>query len=66
VPLDESELAQHTARAGLMRAGTGRAGALAKSYELKAGASGEFIWDRPEDRDGNPASTASSWTNGRE
>lgn len=62
----ESELAQITARAGLLRAGTGRSNAHGKSYELKPGASGQLIWDRPLPQDGDPDDTAASWTNGRE
>jgi len=60
-----SQLAQITARAGVGRAGTMRAGCAPKSYELKP-ASGEILWNRPTASDGNPATTASNWTNVRE
>lgn len=60
-----SQLAQLTSRAGLLRAGTGRAGAHGKSYELKP-SSGEIIWQRPVATDGNPDDTAASWTTERE
>lgn len=62
----ESELSQLTARAGILRAGTGRAGALAKSYELRADGTGQFIWQRPVATDGDPDDTAGSYTTVRE
>jgi hypothetical protein len=64
--IEGEQLAQITARAGVLRAGTGRAGAAPKSYELKADGSGEIIWNRPVASDGDPASTAAGWTTGRE
>lgn len=63
--IQKSQLAQLTARAGVLRAGTGRAEAYGKAYELKADGSGQLIWDRPVSTDGDPA-TGGSWTNGRE
>lgn len=63
--ITESELAQITARAGVMRAGTARAGSAPKSYELKP-SSGEIIWNRDLPQDGAPATTAPNWTTGRE
>jgi len=64
--IDSEELAQITARAGVLRAGTGRAGATGKAFELKANGTGQIIWDRPVASDGDPDDTAPSWTNGRE
>lgn len=57
-----SQLAQLTARAGVLRAGTGRAGAHGKSYELKNDNSGQIIWQRPVAEDGNPDDTVAGWT----
>lgn len=66
MPLSESNLSEITARAGVLRAGTGRAGSLAKSYELRADGSGQFIWQRPVANDGDPDDTAGSFTTVRE
>jgi len=65
--ITNSQLAQLTARAGVLRAGTGRAGGAPKSYKLKADGSGEILWDRPLPEDGRPPGTVTSgWTTGRE
>lgn len=64
--LDESKLSQITARAGVLRAGCGRAGSLAKSYELRADGSGQFMWQRPTETDGDPDDTTISVTTVRE
>lgn len=61
-----SQLAQITARAGLGRAGTMRAGVAPKAYQLKSGASGEILWNRPVAEDGDPSDNSSTWTTGRE
>jgi hypothetical protein len=53
----------------VLRAGTGRAGAAAKAYELKADGSGEIIWDRVQAGqvdEGEPENTPGSWANERE
>lgn len=63
-----SNLAQLTARAGVGRAGTMRAGAAPKVYELKADGTGEVIWDRSQAgavNEGDPGVPA-TWTTGRE
>lgn len=60
-----SQLAQMTARAGLGRAGTCRAGCAPDIDRLKPGGQGLIIWDRPTATDGDPAATASSWTTER-
>jgi len=63
--ITKSQLAQLTARAGVGRAGTMRAGAAPKAYKLKPG-TGQIIWTRPLPQDGDPDDTASTWTTGRE
>lgn len=63
-----SNLAWLTARAGVLRAGTGRAGAAPKVYELKADGSGQIIWNRSQAsavNEGDPGAPA-TWTTGRE
>jgi hypothetical protein len=67
--IQQSNLAQLTARAGVLRAGTGRAGAAPKVYELKANGTGQIIWDRAQAGtvgEGNPDDTADTWATGRE
>jgi hypothetical protein len=64
--LASEQLAQITSRVGVVRLGTGRLGAVAKDYELKADGSGQWIWNRPVARDGDPDDTASGWTTSRE
>lgn len=65
--ITSEQLAQLTARTGVARCGTARAGAVAKSYELRvATADGQFIWQRPVATDGDPDDTASGWVTGRE
>jgi hypothetical protein len=66
VSIEKSQLAQLTARAGVGRAGTCRAGAAPKSYELKANGTGEIIWDRPVATDGEPDDTPAVFTTERE
>lgn len=61
-----SQLAQITARAGLGRAGTMRAGVAPKSYQLKNDATGQILWNRPVAEDGAPSDNSSTWTTGRE
>lgn len=62
--ITSEQLAQITARAGVGRAGTMRAGVAPKAYELKA--NGEIIWNRPVSQDGDPDDTPAGWTTGRE
>lgn len=57
-----SNLAQITARAGVGRAGTMRAGVTFKPEEIKANATGEIIWNRSLPNDGDPDDTANAWT----
>lgn len=64
--INDSEIAQITARAGVGRAGTMRAGAVPKVYELKANGSGEIIWNRDVTRDGDPDDTTDTSVIGRE
>lgn len=64
--LASEQLAQITSRLGVARAGTARLGAAPAAYQLKADGSGEIIWNRPVDKDGDPATTAAGWTTGRE
>lgn len=61
------QLAQLTARSGVMRSGTGRSAAAPKSYELKSDGSGQILWNRPVMDDGRPPGTVTtSWTTLRE
>jgi len=62
--IQKSNLSQITARAGVLRAGTGRAACVPPTWELKP-ASGELIWNRPTEKDGNPSALAPAWTHGR-
>jgi hypothetical protein len=39
---------------------------VAEEWELKADGSGEFIWNRDADTDGNPDDTVANWTTVRE
>jgi len=67
--IQQSNLAQLTGRAGILRAGTGRSGAAPKAYELKADGTGQIIWNRAQATttgEGNPDDTAAGWTTGRE
>lgn len=64
--ISSDNLAQLTARVGVLRLGTGRLSAKAASYELKADGTGQFIWDRPTSTDGDPDDTADTWSNERE
>jgi hypothetical protein len=64
--LESNDLAWITARTAVARCGTARLGAFGKAYELKADGSGELIWNRPVDKDGDPDDTADGWTNVRE
>jgi hypothetical protein len=66
VAIADSELAQITARAGVGRAGTMRAGVTANADHLKADGSGEIIWNRPPSTDGDPAVTSDTYTTVRE
>jgi hypothetical protein len=61
--IESDELAQITARAGVLRAGTGRAGAVEEANRLKS--SGQFIWNRDEPNLGNPDDTAAGWVSTR-
>lgn len=61
----KSNLAQLTARAGILRAATGRSAVAPPTTQLKL-ASAEIIWNRPPAEDGNPDDTASTWTTVRE
>ena len=51
--ISSEQLAQITSRAGVLRAGTGRAGVAAEKFEMKPN-SGEIIWNRPPAADGDP------------
>ena len=62
--IQESNLSQITARAGVLRAGTGRADCAPPSYQLKLN-SGELIWNRPTEKDGDPSSLAPAWVTRR-
>lgn len=64
--IDNSNMAQITARSGVGRAGTMRAGVTFKTEEIKADATGEIIWDRDLPNDGNPDDTAASFTRVRD
>lgn len=64
--IQSEQLAQITARVGVVRLGTGRLGAAPDAYQLKADGTGQIIWDRPVASDGNPDDTASSWSTDRE
>jgi hypothetical protein len=64
--INESELAQMTCRAGLGRAGTMRAQCAPPNYELKAGPSGEILWNRPPPQDGDPIDNSTTYTRGKE
>lgn len=53
----DSQLAQITARAGVLRAGTGRAGCALHDPYLKVNSgsvAGQVVWNRPVERDGDP------------
>lgn len=63
--ITQSNLAQLTARSGILRAGTGRSAAAPPTTQLKA-SSAEIIWNRPPATDGNPDDTADTWTTVRE
>lgn len=63
--ITSEQLAQVTARSGVLRAATGRAEAFGKAYELKADGSGQLIWDRPVATDGDPGTTV-AWATVRE
>lgn len=64
--LTSNELAQITARVGVARLGTARLGAIGKDYQLKANGTGEFIWNRPVEKDGHPATTVAGWAGDEE
>lgn len=54
--LQNSQLAQITARAGVLRSATGRAGAFARDEDqLRTAQPGQVVWQRPVATDGNPA-----------
>ena len=65
----QSNLAWLTARAGVLRAGTGRAGAAPKVYEMKADNTGQIIWNRNlpgTDDEGDPGAAPVTVTTVRE
>lgn len=59
--IDSNDLAQITARLGVLRLGTGRLGAVESADRLKS--NGEFIWNRTDQ--GDPDDTAAGWVSGR-
>jgi hypothetical protein len=66
VSIASENLAQITARSGVLRSGTGRSGAAPDNDDfLKVTPAGEIIWNRPLPQDGNPDDTASGWTTSR-
>jgi len=58
-------IAKITARAGLARAGASRAGCAPPASQLKPGASGQIIFNRENNPDGDPVYSTATWTNVR-
>lgn len=56
--INSNDLAQITARLGMLRLGTGRLGAVEIANRLKS--NGEFIWNRTDA--GDPDDTVAGWT----
>lgn len=64
--INDSNMAQITARAGVGRAGTMRADVTFRDEAIKANNTGEIQWDRPVASDGDPDDTAATFTRVRE
>jgi len=64
VALSGDQIAQITARLGVLRLGTGRLGAVESANRLKS--NGEIIWNRDSPNLGNPDDTVASYTTQRD
>ncbi len=58
-------IAKITARLGVARLGTSRLGCAPPVSRLKPGASGQLIFNRENNPDGDPIYSTATWTNAR-
>ena len=58
-------LAKITARLGVYRLATGRLGCAPVASQLKPGATGQIIFNRENNPDGDPVYSTATWTNAR-
>lgn len=58
-------LSKITARLGIARLAASRLGCAPPASQLKPGASGQLIFNRENDKDGDPFYSTATWTNVR-
>lgn len=56
-------IAKITARLGVYKLATGRLGCAPVASQLKPGATGQLIFNRENDKDGDPLYSTATWTN---
>jgi len=60
--IGSDNMSKITARLGVYRLATGRVGCAPVLSQLKPGATGQIIFNRENDKDGDPIFSSATWT----